>query len=92
MQQGDLFAQRQNLARVRDRIGPLVLAFCRARLAAGNATFRVAELHEHVRAALSVAPASADRILRDLRRAGSLDYRVLNRRESLYEILSVKED
>jgi ribosomal protein S25 len=36
------------------------------------------------------APAIADRILRDLRQRGVVEYRVLSRRESLYEVMTAR--
>jgi hypothetical protein len=72
-----------NLARVTGAIGPAVLAFCRARL---SGTFRAAELHAAVPFA---APASADRVLRDLRRRGHVLYRVVDRAASLYQVEGV---
>jgi hypothetical protein len=37
------------------------------------------------------APASADRILRDLRQKGVIDYKVLGRRASLYAVTRLPE-
>jgi len=37
-----------------------------------------------------LAPASADRILRDLRQKSMLNYKILSRRESLYEITATQ--
>ena len=34
------------------------------------------------------APGSADRVLRDLRQRGSIDYEVVSRRSSLYRVLA----
>jgi hypothetical protein len=50
----------------------------------------MAELMHFVARHEPVAPASTDRILRDLRARGLLDYRVTNRRLSLYEITNVR--
>jgi hypothetical protein len=49
-----------------------------------GATFHAQELRDFVAARTSVAPASPDRILRDMRRCGQIDYEVVNRRDSLY--------
>ena len=91
-EQGELFGspklteQRENLNRVCGKIGPLVLEFCR-RVGVGG-EFRAVRLHNFV--GDSVAPASADRILRELRRAGQVDYVIVNRRQSLYRITGVE--
>ncbi|MGE5570495.1 MAG: hypothetical protein ACM3S5_15770, partial [Rhodospirillales bacterium] len=55
-----------HLDRVSSRIGAAVLDFCQA-----HRQFHAGELHQHVERATGVsAPASADRILRDLRQRG----------------------
>ena len=80
------FEQRQQLDRVSSRIGAAALEFCQA-----NRQFHAGELHQHVERATGVsAPASADRILRNLRQRGVIEYRVVSRRESLYEVTSVR--
>lgn len=72
-----------DFARVSSRIGGAVVEFCRA-----NRMFHAGELHRHVELATGVsAPASADRILRDLRKRGVVNYRVVSRGESLYEVI-----
>lgn len=77
-----LSEQEQHLRRVAGKIGPAVMRFLR--LHGVGATFHAADLHGYV--GPSVAPASADRILREMRRQGSVDYLVENRRASLYRI------
>jgi Fe2+ or Zn2+ uptake regulation protein len=80
------FEQREHLDRVSSRIGAAVLEFCQA-----HKHFHAGELHSHVERATGVsAPASADRILRSLRQRRVVDYRVVSRRESLYEVVSVR--
>ena len=80
--------QRENLERVSSRIAQAVIKFCR-----GHRTFHADDLREAViRDTGIAAPASADRILRDLRQRRRISYRVLNRRESHYEVISVGED
>ena len=78
--------QAENLDRVRTRIHSVVTDFCREHV--GN-QFHMVDLTEYVRERAHIAPDSPGRILRDLRRTGILDYEVLNRRESLYEIRRV---
>ena len=87
MNQGRLFDNRQHLERVKSRIGLLVLEFCRK-----HRTFRMENLRNFISSETSghVAPASPDRILRQLRREGFLDYRVLSRKESLYRVEEVR--
>jgi hypothetical protein len=51
----------------------------------------MAELAEFVASAVQVAPDSPGRILRQLRRAGRVDYRIVNRAQSLYEITAVRQ-
>jgi hypothetical protein len=77
--------QQENLERVSSRIASAVVEFCRT-----HRRFHADELRQAVIAATGIAaPASADRILRDLRRRGVIDYVVVNRRESLYEVVEV---
>ena len=85
---GPLFEQRttqeQEIARVRSRIGRAVQAFVLARAKESNATFRAEELRAAVEAVAPGAPGSPDRILRDLRQRGFINYEVVNRAASLY--------
>lgn len=70
-------------ARVFSRIAPIVMMFAREH--AGQ-QFHVEQLRRFVDAhAQEVAPDSPGRILRELRLRGSLNYVVLNRRQSLYQ-------
>jgi hypothetical protein len=82
--------QDENLERVSSKIGAFVRSFFRERWSAGQKFFFVKELHEYVSDRAKVAPASSDRVLRDLRWNGQLDYRVVDRRASRYEILSAE--
>ena len=81
--------QPEELARVSGAISRAILAFLRARLNNGLWEFHADELREWVSAAVRVAPGSADRILRELRKAGRISYVVVNRRQSLYRVVSV---
>ena len=76
--------QREHLDRVRYRIAQLVLEF---RDRQGGRPFHADDLRNFVIKEARVAPASADRILRDLRQRGVFDYVVLNRRQSLYQFI-----
>ena len=77
--------QTINLARVTAAIGKAVLKFCSSR--GVNGTFHASELHEYV--GDQVAPASADRVLRNLRQKGYVDYVIVDRRASFYAITAM---
>lgn len=77
--------QQENINRVSLKIGKAITEFC-----SNNKQFYADDLRKYVSDHIGyVAPASADRILRDLRQKGILNYRVINRRKSFYEILPV---
>jgi hypothetical protein len=85
-------AQADELDRVGDRIAGLVYEFCRSRFAASRVElrqFHMEDLTTFVAADVQVAPDSPGRILRMLRKTGRVGYRVVNRRESLYELTAV---
>lgn len=75
-----------HLGRVSERIAEAILAFC------GNRTeFHADDLRRYVREQVGeIAPSSPDRVLRELRKKGRINYRVKNRRESLYEVVRDK--
>jgi hypothetical protein len=79
-------AQEVHLTRVRNKIGPVILAFCASRLEDGRPEFHADDLRKYVEAHNGVAPASPDRVLRDLRQKGELGYQNTDRRKSLYRI------
>jgi hypothetical protein len=93
--QGDLFSQRgwhdheqeRQIERVTARIGMTVLAFVRS-IGVGG-TFHAEDLRAYVNANASGAPGSPDRILRDLRCKGLVDYTV-ERKDSRYTITGLK--
>lgn len=79
--------QEEQLSRVRSRIGKAVMDFCN-----DNPKFHADDLRKAVIAQCGVtAPGSADRILRDLRKRGFINYVVVNRRGSLYETCPVEQ-
>ena len=82
--------QPHELTRVTGKTAGAILGFLRRRLANGFVEFHADDLRGDVACHTVTAPASADRILRDLRRAGVVDYVVVNRRNSLYRILRVR--
>lgn len=77
--------QAEQLERVSARIARPILVFCKA-----HKRFHADELRRFVVSQVGVAaPGSADRVLRDLRQQGRLNYVVVSRRESLYEVIEV---
>ena len=77
----------EDRARVRAKIAPLIIAYAKM---IGEAPFYAHDLFAFVRytSGLLVAPASPDRILRDLRQRGIINYGV-DRSNSLYWFLPV---
>ena len=74
----------QDLKRVSGRIASAIITYCSA-----NKLFHASELRAHVaKECGATAPASADRILRDLRQRGTIDYEV-DRAASLYRVTKV---
>lgn len=81
--------QSENLERVSTKIARYVCEFVAIRLEYRQ-PFTADELRGFVeRRNKAIAPASTDRILRHEKQLGHLNYRVLNRRQSLYEPLPV---
>jgi hypothetical protein len=80
--------QPANLARCKAVIAPVILDFWKGK---GTGTrFHMEELTNFVRARVPAAPDSAGRILRDMRQGGELNYSVVDRRKSLYQIEEVE--
>lgn len=79
--------QQRQLKRVTSRIGRAVLMFFHDHGVGDE--FHAHELHAYVSEIHGVAPASADRVMRQMRRDGELNYRVLNRAQSRYRICAV---
>jgi hypothetical protein len=70
------------LEAVASRIGSAILDFCATRV--GQA-FHADDLRQYVTHKIGVcAPGSADRVLRDLRQRGAINYVCVSRSESLY--------
>ncbi len=80
--------QSQQLNRVAATAGEAILDFIKSRLADTtlNGAFTADQLRNYVNNNVQggVSPSSADRVLRNLRQQGKLDYLVLNRGKSLY--------
>ena len=68
---------------VSSRIAQIIIRFCRE-----HRCFHAYELREAVTRA-DAAPGSADRGLRALRQQGVIDYRIINRHDSLYEVTAI---
>lgn len=79
----------RELQRVESEIGRRILDFCRERL---FDTFRMEELTSYVRARVAIAPDSAGRILRKLRKDGVITVELVSRRESLYCVTRIEEE
>jgi hypothetical protein len=79
--------QSEQLTRVNSAIAIFVEAFV-----SSHTTWHVSDLQRYVfdRVDGYVAPASPDRILRDLRQKKVIDYEVVNRRKSLYRTIAMK--
>ena len=74
--------QERELRRVSGAIASAIVRFCRTR-----STFTAAELREYVdNSAPMSAPASADRVLRNLRQRGIIDYQLTDRAGSRYKV------
>jgi hypothetical protein len=84
--------QQANLARVSNNIADIVTNFCRERLAGAREEFHMVDLTTYVNDRSTIAPDSAGRILRDLRRHRIIDYTVVNRAQSLYKITGVSSE
>lgn len=79
--------QMEHLQRVSTRIGNAIIEFCRGNL---EEEFHADDLREWVSSQVArVAPGSADRIFRDLRIRGRIDYVLVSRRDSLYRVTRV---
>jgi hypothetical protein len=81
--------QQVNLERVTRSIGPFVEEFCRARFREGRAEFHMEELTDFVRGRAIIAPDSAGRCLRSLRKQRVVSYDLVSRSQSLYRITGV---
>lgn len=79
--------QAEHLASVSSRIGDAIMQFAAARV---GRQWHADDLRLHVTHAVgTVAPGSADRVLRDLRQRGAIEYVVVSRAGSLYRVNAV---
>lgn len=85
-------SENGELVRVRGKIGTAVLAFLKGRIKDGNRTFYINELQKFVEGFVlsgAIAPASPDRVLRNLRQRGEVDYELLDRSNAEYRVKRV---
>jgi hypothetical protein len=82
-------SQTAELSRVQANIGELVERFVLDRWQAGQPRFHIQDLHDYIATRTQIAPASPDRILRQLRLEGKFDYKVVSRSDSCYEITAI---
>jgi uncharacterized membrane protein YvbJ len=83
--------QAAQLERVTKAIKNAILAFFAERVETGESKFYADDLRMYVETHLEdhpVAPGSPDRVMRHLRQHGELNYRVLSRPSSLYEVIA----
>jgi hypothetical protein len=83
--------QQQQLLRVRSSLADLIVAFWTRKLAAPSPDFYADELRRAIAVGVKSAPASADRVLRDLRQAKRINYTVVSRSRSLYRALPLEQ-
>lgn len=82
-------SQTTELNRVSNNIRGHILTFLKIRLATVQPFFCMQDLHEYIRKNARIAPASPDRVLRQLRKDGKVEYRVISRAASKYLVLTV---
>ena len=81
-------SQQLELERVSNRIAGALVQFCSKRV---GQLIHADDLRVFVsRNVGSIAPGSADRVLRDLRQRGVISYTVISRRHSLYLVNAVR--
>lgn len=84
--------QELQFSRVKDKIAAAIVEFARLRMP-HTPRFKMSELVDHVRGrGYEVAPDSPGRILRMLRGEGDVQYRVVSRSASLYELTYVRPE
>ncbi len=82
--------ENQDIKRVGLNLNQVIVAFWKAKLNldSPSARFTATELRQFVQHHnFGTAPASADRIMRNLRKSGKINYAVVNRSKSLYEAI-----
>lgn len=81
----------QDIKRVSSNIQTAIKSFCKSRLQSNNELFFIGDLTRYVSnfPGVKCAPASPDRILRNMRKNGTVNYVVANRSKSLYKVVGV---
>lgn len=79
--------QSRQLERVKGSIAAVILDFFATKKVGEH--FFASDVHSFVRSKASIAPASADRVMRDLRQSGEVNYVVVSRSRSEYRVESV---
>jgi hypothetical protein len=79
--------QQRNLDRVKVSIADVIIEFFEMRRIGDR--FFAADLHRFVGSRAQIAPASADRVMRDLRHANVINYCVVSRSRSEYRVEDV---
>lgn len=83
-------AQSKNISRVRGKIHRAILMFFSQCIV--GTQFTGPELHRVIKRQVhDLAPDSPGRIMRLLRAEGLINYKVVSRKDSLYEVLEVEE-
>lgn len=78
----------EQLRRVALNLNQIIIEFIGKRLNTTDRLFTATELRQYVnRSNFGTAPASADRVLRNLRKQNKVNYAVVNRAKSLYMAL-----
>lgn len=73
---------REQLERVSSNIRSVIHSFFATMR--GGQEFRASDLHAYVESRCSVAPGSADRVMREMRASGLIGYELVSRSGSLY--------
>lgn len=81
--------QAKQLQRVKGSIGDVIVEFFKSREV--GELFYASDLHEFVAARASIAPASADRVMRSLRLDNVINYSLVSRSKSAYRVEATTE-
>lgn len=81
----------EQLARVALNLNETIVEFFKLRLSGLENRFTANDLRHYVNAKnFGTAPASADRVMRNLKKEGKINYVVVNRSKSLYQAIPVE--
>lgn len=81
--------QKRQIERVKVSIGGVIVDFFASKSVGER--FFAADLHSFVGKHAQIAPASADRVMRDLRSSGVINYTLVSRAQSQYQVESVSQ-